>query len=303
MSEGVGNATVGVLTNEHNPAALDAARRLADWLRGRNVRVLARESVAGPLTAGGDSDVCCTASDDQIAASDFVVVFGGDGTLLSAARLVAPFGTPILGIHLGHFGFLTAVAPEELFPAVEAALAGQCAVEERLMLRGEIRRVDADPATPPETLLAMNDIVTASSAVRMVHVRTRIGEDTLATYAADGVIVSSPTGSTGYSLSAGGPLVHPAAPVLVITPIAPHTLNARALIVPDQETVYLTIEAQTRDAVLVSVDGQIDVPIHPGDTVAVGRAPYNVRLLSVGGPSFYHKIRSRWHYGERVSPG
>jgi NAD+ kinase len=295
-------ATVGLLTNERNPAALEASRRLATWLEGQNVRVLARETVTEPLHEGGISeDTCCTASDLEIAAADFVVVFGGDGTLLAAARLVAAYGTPLLGIHLGHFGFITEAAPEDLIPAVEAALNGDCKIEERLMLWGEITRADADFDTPPEYLLAMNDIVTSSTAVRMVHVRTRIGEEMLATYAADGVIVASPTGSTGYSLSAGGPLVHPAAPVLIVTPICPHTLNARTMIVPDTEKVRLTIEGQTRDSVVVSVDGQIDIPLHPGDTVTVHRAPFNVKLLNVGGPNFYQKIRSRWHYGERVS--
>lgn len=295
--------TVGLLINETKPAALEAARRLLDAYRGReDVCLVARDAVARNL----GSMMCVADSDTAIAQSEFVIVFGGDGTLLAAARLVAPFGTPILGIHLGHFGFITEVAPENLVESVEDALTGRCKVEERLMLSAVIRRADAPPEGGnghEETLVAMNDIVAASRAVRMVHVRTGIGDDHLATYAADGVIVSSPTGSTGYSLSAGGPLVHPAAPVLIVTPICPHTLSARTLIVPQSETVHLTIEGQTRDVVVVTADGQLDIILHPGDTVSVSRAPFNVKLLTAGGPNFYQKIRSRWHYGERVLPG
>lgn len=295
--------TVGLLINETKPAALEAARRLVSaYSERKDIHFRARESVVQPL-----SPVLKEASSDiAIAESDFVVVFGGDGTLLAATRLLAPFGTPILGVHLGHFGFITEVAPENLITAVEAALEGRCKIEERLMLRGIIQRVNPSPEwdeSLPETLLAMNDIVAASGAVRMVHVRTRIGDDYLATYSADGVIVASPTGSTGYSLSAGGPLIAPTVPALVVTPICPHTLNARALIIPDQETVHLTIEGQTRDVVVVSVDGQIDIKLTPGDTVSISRAPFNVRLLTSDGPNFYQKIRSRWHYGVRDAPG
>jgi NAD+ kinase len=274
---------VGLLANDSKPAAQEAAAGLAQQLRQRGVAVrMAPEH-----------------TDDEIAHCDFVVVFGGDGTVLAAARLVAEQQTPLLAIHLGRFGFVTEAAPENLDAAVEAALEGRCEVHERMLLAGEIYRGGAPRSE--EHLLAMNDIVVASGAVRMVHVHTRVGEDAIATYAADGVIVSSPTGSTGYSLSAGGPLVHPDVQALMITPIAPHTLSARTLLVPDTETVFLTIEAQTRDAVAVTADGQTGLALSPGDTVAVSRAPHNVRLLVAGGPNFYQKIRSRWHYAERLS--
>ena len=297
--------TVGLLINETKPAALEAARRLAATLRERGVSVLARELVAERIGQPG----CAPAPDDEIAESDFVVVFGGDGTLLAAARLVAPHGTPLLGIHLGHFGFITEAPPEGLLSAVDDALEGRATVEERMMLSGQVIRRAGSPAnetdqcTLPDALLGMNDMVVASSAVRIVHVTTRIGDDLLATYAADGVIVASPTGSTGYSLSAGGPLVHPSVPGLIVTPICPHTLNARALVIPDTETVHLTVEAHSSqgDGAVISVDGQIGTPLSPGDAVVIRRSPYRVKILSIGGPNFYQKIRSKWHYGERIA--
>ena len=296
--------TVGLLINETKPAALEAGRLLAATLQERGVSVLARDMVAERIGQTG----CAPAPDNAIADTDFVVVFGGDGTLLAAARLVAPYGTPLLGIHLGHFGFITESAPENLLSSVNAVLEGRATVEERMMLAGQVIRRDGSPArkddqcTLPDALLGMNDMVVASNAVRMVHIATRIGNDLLATYAADGVIVSSPTGSTGYSLSAGGPLVHPSVPGLMITPICPHTLNARALVIPDTETVHLTVEPHSSqgDGAVISVDGQIETPLNPGDAVIIRRSPYRVKILSVGGPNFYQKIRSRWHYGERI---
>ncbi|MBC8101308.1 MAG: NAD(+)/NADH kinase, partial [Cytophagales bacterium] len=274
-------------------------------LRERGVAVRARELVAERIGQAG----CAPALDNEIAETDFVVVFGGDGTLLAAARLVAPHGTPILGIHLGHFGFITEAPPDNLFSAVDAALEGRAIVEERMMLAGQVIRGDNAPddascqCTLPDSLLGMNDMVVASSAVRIVHITARIGGDLLATYAADGVIVASPTGSTGYSLSAGGPLVHPSVPGLIITPICAHTLNARALVIPDTETVHLTVEAHSSqgDGAVVSVDGQIETPLYPGDAVVIRRSPHRVKVLSVGGPNFYQKIRSKWHYGERIA--
>jgi Predicted sugar kinase len=290
-------ATVGLLINQTKPGAMEVARALVAQLRTRGVRVLALETDAGQLNGGACRPMADAAQLAQEA--DIVVVFGGDGTLLAAARNVAPHGKPLLGVHFGHFGFLTEVDPEYLPRAVDAILEGRSTVEERSMLRAEVRRRGRDPEEC-DTLLGMNDMVVASGAVRMVHVHTRIGGQSVATYAADGVIVASPTGSTGYSLSAGGPLVHPASPVFLVTPICPHTLNARALIIPDTETVELSLEGHRSDTTgVVSADGQTELPLGPGDTVTVRRAPHVVKLIRLGGPDFYQKIRERWRYGER----
>lgn len=275
--------SVGIIVNASKPAAVQAGVEVVGYLQERGIAVYEKP----------------THSDEVLSSTDLLIVLGGDGTVLAAARLAAPRGIPILAVHLGHFGFITEASPDSLGAAVDAALSGQCDVQERMLLLGQVIR--AGTTEPEQTLVAVNDIVVASGAVRMVHVHTEIGGDAVATYAADGVIIASPTGSTGYSLSAGGPLVHPAVRALIITPIAPHTLSARTLMVPDTETIRLTVETQTRDAVAVTTDGQSNVPLTPGDSVVVTRAPYNARFLAVGGPNFYEKIRSRWHYAERLS--
>ncbi len=295
--------TVGLLINETKPAAVEAARDLAAFLEGSGTMVLMQDAVATLIRGTGCHGI--PTRDDVVACCDFVVVFGGDGTLLAACRTVAPHNKPILAAHLGHFGFLSQVSPQGLQGAVERVLAGEISVEERGMLEARIRRVGGANPGDCETLLGMNDVVVAGGAVRLIYVQTRVGGEMLATYAADGVIVATPTGSTGYSLSAGGPLVHPSTPVFVIAPICPHTLSARPLIIPNTETVELCIEANRTDTTgVASIDGQIEVIIAPGDVVSVAQAPHTIKFLRVGdAPSFYEKIRNRWHYGERHNGG
>ncbi|MBC8142135.1 MAG: NAD(+)/NADH kinase [Armatimonadetes bacterium] len=293
--------TVGLLINETKPAAVDAARDLARYLATHGVATVSQDAVATLL-----SDTRCEAvatKADVAAQSDFVVVFGGDGTLLAACRAVAPFGKPILSAHLGHFGFLTQTSPEGLRSAVDRVLFGDAPTEERGMLAVSVLRAGAGAVEPCDELLAMNDVAVASGAVRLIYVQTRVDGELLATYAADGVIVATPTGSTGYSLSAGGPLVHPSAPVFVVSPICPHTLSARPLIIPDTQTVELSIEPHRADTVgVASVDGQVELALAPGDTVRVSASPHRVRFLVAGdAPSFYEKIRTRWHYAERAN--
>jgi NAD+ kinase len=296
--------TIGLLANVTKPAARESARRLVATLSAPEVRFRLSEDLLPVQPKPTATVEVCDAT--QIIQSDFVVVFGGDGTLLAAARLAAPYQTPLLSVHLGHFGFVTEVAPESMLRSVEMVIEGQAQVQERLLLQGTLTR---HKSRPQETFLALNDIVVASRTVRLVHVRTEIGHNDeysmLATYAADGVIVASPTGSTGYSLSAGGPLVHPSSPVLIVTPVAPHTLSARSLVIPDTETVRLTIEGEdgeTPKETIVSADGQKEWSLEVGDSVLIRRADHVARLLSVGGPNFYQKIRSRWHFGERTLP-
>ena len=284
---------VALLVHPYKPAAIEAARRLSLFLNKRGVATCAPDDVAMQV----NPESCQSCDDVTLGNADFAVVFGGDGTLLGAARQLAPFGTPLLGVHLGHFGFMNETDEETLEEAVTMVLEDRCTTEERLMLQIIVHRQSVDA---PLSLLAMNDCAVASRAVRMVHVRVEMSGETLTTYSADGVLVATPTGSTGYSLSAGGPLVHPSAPVLLVTPISPHTLNARTLVVPETETIRLTVEPPTRDTITLAVDGQIDIALQTGDSVTVTKAEHRARFLSVGGPSFYRKIRERWHYGERA---
>jgi len=274
-----GRTKVLVHANPDKPEAVAAAGRLLANFEPWGVEPLALD-----------------ASTEKLESARLAVVFGGDGTLLSAARRLAPLGVPLLPVHLGRFGFITEVSEENVESAVRSALDRPMRVHERLMLAAEILRSTGDTSAE---LLAVNDIAVASRAVRLARIEAVIDGIPVADYAADGVVVASPTGSTAYSLSAGGPLVHPDVHALIVTPIAAHTLSARSLLVPAESVVSLRLHGEPRDPVVASADGQDEIPLQPGDTVRVRRCPWNLRLVDAGGPGFYEKIRRKWDLGGR----
>jgi len=271
---------IWVYAHPGKPEAVDAARKLRDALRARGTRV---EDL--------DDAISRTESDPDVG-----VVFGGDGTLLSVARRVAGRNVPLLPVHLGRFGFITEVSPGGVEAAVNKVLEGEAHHHVRALIEARIVR---DGAEVGPRLIAVNDIVVATREVRMAHIEAGIEGTSVARYAADGVLVATPTGSTGYNLSAGGPLVHPEVPALIVTPIAAHTLSARTLIVPDTHRVHLKVVGGQRDNVAVTADGQDVVALQAGDDVRIGKALETLVLVECGGPNFYDKIRSRWNLGGR----
>lgn len=284
---------VGVVVNTAKPGALKTARAALAFLNGRVEQLVLQKHVAEAFELSGHA-----AEDSEVVQADIVLVFGGDGTVLATSRKCAPAGTPMLPINLGRFGFLTEVIPDHLTSALERLLDGDYTIEERMMLRGELLR----DGEPQQEELALNDLVVAhGSLVRVLHLSMQINGRYVTTYAADGLILGTPTGSTAYSLSAGGPLVHPALSVILITPICPHTLTSRALLVPDTHEVTLQAESLDGESVRVTVDGQIGIPMLPDDTIRITRAPYPARLVTqIGGDTFYEKLQTKLHWGERV---
>jgi NAD+ kinase len=227
--------------------------------------------------------------------SNVVIVFGGDGTILRAARSAAPFGVPILGVNLGGFGFLAEVSGPELEPALHRILEGDYELDERMMLRAGVER----EGRGAQEFLALNDIVvTKSGYARLLKLRMLVNAEHLATHLADGWIVATPTGSTAYSLSAGGPILHPGVDGIVLTPICPHSLNARAVVVSGGDTVSIQVEPTGAPSIL-TVDGQEGYPLQPGDEVRVGRSPHRARLVRLGGGGFYKRLRAKLTWGER----
>jgi NAD+ kinase len=224
-----------------------------------------------------------------------VVVFGGDGTILRAARLAAPHGIPILGVNLGGFGFLAEVSGPEVDRALHRLLEGEFHLDERMMLRAWVEH----EGRPIQEFLALNDIVvTKSGYARLLKLRTFVDAEHLATQLADGLIVATPTGSTAYSLSAGGPIIHPAVEGIVLTPIAAHSLNARAVVVSASDTINIQVEPVGTPPIL-TVDGQEGYPLQPGDEVRVERSPHRARLVRLGHGGFYSRLRAKLSWGER----
>jgi len=224
----------------------------------------------------------------------FVVVLGGDGTLLAAARAVAKSGIPVLGVNLGSLGFLTEVPVEELYPTLEAIEEGRCAIETRSMVHCEVIRKGASVAQYD----ALNDVVVGKGTIaRLNHCDVYIDQVFVSSYQADSLIVSTPTGSTAYSLAAGGPIMMPTVDAFVITPVSAHSLTHRALVVRD--TSEIEIVAKTgEDEAYLSIDGQIGMPMQDGDVIRCRKSKYHVKLLHFKG-TFFDVLRSKLKWGQR----
>ena len=230
---------------------------------------------------------------DPDADYDLMVVLGGDGTLLSVARSVKG-RVPILGVNLGTLGFLTEVHRAELYPAMLSVLGGTYSIEGRSLLDVNLRREGA----VVHSYQVLNDVVIAKSALaRIIELKLTVDGRPVASYRSDGLIMATPTGSTAYNLSAGGPILNPLLPVIALTPICPHTLTHRPIIVPDDSTIEATLETP-REEVYLTLDGQEGTTLAHRDTVAVSRSDLQVRLVRTSGRTFYDSLRDKLHWGE-----
>lgn len=264
---------------------------------GEAVTTLRRQAGAVRLDAEGAkilglSDLAV--SDEDLATrTDIVIAFGGDGTILRAAGLAARAGVPILGVNLGGFGFLAELSTADLPSALPDLVAGRYELDERMMLQAEADHID------PDALLALNDVVVTTRGVaRVLRLRVLVNGEHLASYPADGVIVATPTGSTAYSLSAGGPILHPKVDAVVITPISPHTFNARSVVVDRNDTVDVELTVPSQDAT-VTVDGRVGLSMGETWRVRVRRARQTTRFIRLRSSSFYSILRTKLAWGER----
>jgi NAD+ kinase len=279
--------TVGVAIKPGVARAEAAARELAKWLAPRGVATLFDEAAAAAVGA----PACSPAELAQRA--DLLVVLGGDGTLLAMARALSERPVPILGINLGTLGFLAEVSVDEMEPALARALAGEMRVERRLRLAVEHVR----EGRVEKRWLALNDAVVAAALARLIEIETRADGQLVTTYHADGLIVSTPTGSTAYSLSAGGPILLPGLGAFVLTPICPHTLSQRPLVVPD--SAVLEIAPRAGAPARLTVDGQEGAELAPGDRVRVQRSEHALLLLVSPQRSRFDVLRAKLRWGER----
>jgi NAD+ kinase len=299
--------TVGLIVNieklRGDPDVGRLARDAVALLTSRRVDVVVNRESAETL---GLSELGAPVA-ELTRRAEMLVVFGGDGTILNSARQAAPNGIPILGVNLGGFGFLAEVHHRAVDDALLRVLAGDYRVDERMMLQAQVCRSNATVAgrgaagagreRVVRELLALNDVVvTKSGYARILRIRTDINDDHLATHLADGLIVATPTGSTAYSLSAGGPILHPDLEAIVLTPICAHTLNARAVVLSGDEAITIRVEPTGAPCVL-TVDGQEGEPLEPDDIVRVARAPCRTRLVRLGGPGFYRLLRTKLSWG------
>jgi NAD+ kinase len=279
---------VGLVTRYTSREALELSRSLERSLRRRGLSVVHdAESSATRGVAGGVPRT-------EIARGvDLVVTLGGDGTLLSVARHPAP-GVPVLGVDIGGtLGFLTACGPEEFPRLLEAALAGEAPVEPRQLLAVTVR----EGRRPPRRHRVVNDAVVSRSALaRIATIRVEADGAVVSRYRGDGVIVSTPTGSTGYNLSAGGPILEPRMPAITLTPICPHTLSLRPLVLPDTVRLELAVEGEPTD-VFLTLDGQAGYPVTSSMRIAIARAPIAVGLVRHSEDSFFDVLAGKLAFG------
>ena len=262
---------------------------MVGWLRARNIDVVLDTTSAILLGEQGGYQKTQLASK-----ADVLLVLGGDGTMLNAARLAGERSIPILGVNMGGLGFLTEVRLENLYPSLERVFANDFVLDERLMLRTHIHRHGETVAQG----VVLNDVVISKGTLaRMIELKIAIQGQFVTNLRGDGLIVSSPTGSTAYSLSAGGPIIDPAVQSLILTPICPHTLTHRPLIVPGNAEIDVTLTSKD-DGAMATLDGQVGVAITQGDTVVIQTSEHRTRLIRFPESNYYDVLREKLKWGD-----
>ncbi len=279
---------IGVIAKKGIPAAVDSVRKLLQWVDKKRFKVFVENEVAAILKIKGYK------REEIPSKADLIIVFGGDGTLLSVARLVGKRGIPILGVNLGGLGFITEIAKDEMSrDIIDEIFSGRYRFEERIMLSADVYSKGKKTAWHT----ALNDVVINKSALaRMVDLEIHINDKYVTSFRADGLIVSTPTGSTAYSLSAGGPILYPTLESFVMTPICPHTLTNRPIVLPD--TFIIEVKIKSGKDVYLTLDGQEGVPLKEGDKVKIRKADFKTKFLLFHKRDYFRILRTKLKWGE-----
>jgi NAD+ kinase len=286
---------VGIVAKRGLRAAADHLDQLSSWLRVRRIEPLFDTDTGALTSAGGER----RSRDDLPREVDLVVIMGGDGTLLSMATRTALAGrdTPILGVNFGSLGFLTETRIDELYTVLESVLKGEATFDDRGMLAADAYRAREHF----DSRIVLNDVVFTKAALsRIIELSVSVGSGMLTKFKADGLIVATATGSTAYNLAAGGPIIHPRADVIVLTPIAPHTLTNRPIVIPGSEVIEIRPQVVTGvEEIYVTYDGQSGYPLQQDDVVRVRRSERKLRLVKAPARSYFELLREKLMWGER----
>jgi NAD+ kinase len=282
---------IGIVAKTDRQEARPMLAELLRWCAGNGLEAVLEKATAALVP---EASGLAVSKPDLPGHADVLVVLGGDGTLLSVARLVGDLGVPILGVNIGGLGFLTAFTADEMFPALEALGRDELVVEERMMLAARVTR-QGERLTD---YVALNDVVITKSAMsRIITLAVSVAGEFATGYRADGLIISTPTGSTAYCLSAGGPIVFPTMEAVVLTPICSHTLTNRPIVLPATQVLAVTLESD--QDVMLTLDGQVGFALKRADTVEIRRAAARTRLLRVPHKHFFAVLRAKLKWGER----
>jgi NAD+ kinase len=282
---------IGIISKPKKTEIREIVPSLTQWLRERNVEVFLDKETASLLESAEKS----LSRNEMPSQVDLLVVLGGDGTLLAAARALNRKPVPILAVNLGGLGFLTVITREELYPTLELVLAGNFKTERRVQIEGELVRADEVISS----FLALNDVVLNKGAIaRILDFDVLVNGRFISTYKSDGLIVSTPTGSTAYSLAAGGPIVTPAVEAFIVTPICAHTLTNRPLVLPDSVQIEVVVKSQ-REVAYLTVDGQMGIATHSDDAVRLKKASSCVEIIQPPNKDYFEILRQKLKWGER----
>lgn len=282
--------TVGIVSKPNSPEAADLVPELVKWLSGRGISMRLDDNTA---EYAGEGQAVPRA--DVPEGSDLIIVLGGDGTLLSAARAIGKREIPLFPVNLGGLGFLTAITIDDIYAELQRAFRGENRIARRKLLSTEVVRNGEVIASYD----ALNDaVLTKSALARMIDLETHVDEQFVCTYKADGLIIATPTGSTAYSLSAGGPIIFPSVPAICLTPICPHMLTNRPVLVPETSVIRI-LSHGTDESVFLTIDGQVGNPIRDGDTIVCRSSNYSLRLVRPPHMMFFDVLRQKLKWGER----
>lgn len=280
---------IGIIVKAGRPEPIEAVREFLAWLKGRDVEVFIEKEAARSLSVDGYTR---TQIPDLV---DAIIVFGGDGTMLSVARMVCGKEIPIMGVNVGGLGFITEVQRSEIYEVMEQVFSGRWDIENRLMLNAQVHRHGEKAAE----YTVLNDVVINKGALaRIIDLETSINGAYVTNFMADGLIVSTPTGSTAYCLSAGGPVLYPSLESIVLIPICPHTLTNRPIVLPDTVLIEIILKSHAED-VCLTLDGQEGFPLKQGDKVVVEKAFCKTRLVIPHERDFFQILRTKLKWGER----
>ena len=289
--------TVGIISKPRKQELIEIIPKLLAWLLQRSLLAILDRETASSLDAAVLSSLQAPvmARGELVAQCDLIIVLGGDGTLLAAARHARPLNVPILAVNLGSLGFLTAVTTSELYDSLDQIINGKHQLDSRKMLQINVVRSGGESVT----YHALNDAVLNKGAIsRIIDFETYVDGRFLNLFKADGLIVSTPTGSTAYCLAAGGPIVYPAVEAFIITPICSHTLTNRPLVVSDRSRIEIVVKTEA-ESVFLTVDGQVGLALHSGDRIVCELSPSQIHLIRPPHKEFYEVLRSKLKWGER----
>jgi len=285
---------IGVVVKAHQPEALETLCKLTEWLTARGIALVGGPAVDRERIEHETGCVIEVIPEEELRQKvDLILVLGGDGTMIATARMLGDCEVPVIGVNYGGLGYLAEFRIDELFTALESILAGDYKLEQRVMLAVELRRGD-ELVTKNRVL---NDVVMNKSALaRIIHIETYLNDQFVNSFRADGLIVSTPTGSTAYNLSAGGPIIFPTMNTVVITPICPFTLSNRPIVVPDDSVIEIRLMTEKEDVAL-TLDGQVGFPIQARDRVIIRKSNTTFNLVQPKNRNYFDLLRDKLRWG------